>query len=363
LLMASLLVGVGGSGPLRGAQKAEARDRSVYEREDRGVEVLAQGPLLGELSHLDARQMDLQVLQMGGTRTVGWKLVEQKRMTSTGLLMDVLEEFIMGETRCDLKEEDRKLLGPDQKEPLACDSNNTTELVTWPQLRQMAAAIWRWGRRSNGTRVAMAGLGAGQVPNYLVRNCPNLARIDIAEIEPRIVEYAKRFFQVKESERLRIHVQNAWTFLEEAPLGHYDVFVMDASGSQLDFVMPRAIRLISSKLRPNGIIIINANEWQAVLPDWARKFILDLVAPFWHEIYSAVDVIVLLQTPAIGSLEKTAPPHVHEWYEMRPWMQHRGVGWAHLQLLASFACCWCCCQCLLSFVANARMRRKVRHSD
>lgn len=275
----------------------------------------------------------------------------------------------MGETRCDLKEEDRQLLGTGHSDPLACDCDNTTDLVTWPQLRQLAAGIWRWGRRSNGTRVAMAGLGAGQVPNYLVRQCPSLVSIDIAEIEPRMVEYAKRFFQVQEDNKLKIHVKDARLFLEEAPLSYYDIFVMDASGSQLDFIMPKAFRLIRSKLRPTGIVIINANEWQAILPAWARKWILDLVAPFWHEIYSAVDVIVFLQAPAIGALEDSVPLHVKEWFDMRPWIRHRGIGMAHFWFFVLTLPCACTvylCICWLYCSRQGRIRPKddpVDHTE
>ena len=61
-------------------------------------------------------------------------------------------------------------------------------------------------------RAAFVGLGGGRTASYLVDSFPQLG-MEIAELDPEVIRLAKKYFGVKESERLKIHAQDGRIFL------------------------------------------------------------------------------------------------------------------------------------------------------
>ena len=79
-------------------------------------------------------------------------------------------------------------------------------------------------------RMLVLGLGGGSLPMFLHKNFPQ-AIIDIAEIDPAVVAVAKKFFDVREDERLRIHLGDARSFVQASAPGRYDLILVDAYGA------------------------------------------------------------------------------------------------------------------------------------
>jgi len=103
--------------------------------------------------------------------------------------------------------------------------------------------------------------GAGfTFPREYLRAYPE-ATMDVAEIDPKMTEIARRFFRLQDDQRLAIYHEDGRTFLNRSPSGKYDVILMDAFGSlfsvpyQLTTV--EAVREFHRALDEEGIVIFN----------------------------------------------------------------------------------------------------------
>jgi spermidine synthase len=79
-------------------------------------------------------------------------------------------------------------------------------------------------------RVLVVGLGGGSLPMFLRKHYP-AAAIDVAEIDPGVVDVAKQFFGFREDERTRAHVGDGRQFIENVRQG-YDIIFLDAFGAR-----------------------------------------------------------------------------------------------------------------------------------
>jgi spermidine synthase len=75
-------------------------------------------------------------------------------------------------------------------------------------------------------RALVVGLGGGAFPSWLVRHDPTIA-VDVAELDPVVVDVARDFFFLPVSPRLAVHVADGAVFMARARAG-YDVVLLDA---------------------------------------------------------------------------------------------------------------------------------------
>ncbi|MFC7046858.1 spermidine synthase [Halobacteriaceae archaeon GCM10025711] len=75
-------------------------------------------------------------------------------------------------------------------------------------------------------RVLFIGGGGFSGPKRFVHEYPN-ATVDVVEIDPEVIDAAKEYFAVNESDRLRIHNEDGREFVENSDT-KYDVIVLDA---------------------------------------------------------------------------------------------------------------------------------------
>jgi len=79
-------------------------------------------------------------------------------------------------------------------------------------------------------RVLVVGLGGGSLPMFLRKHYP-AAEIDVAEIDPVVVDVAKQFFGFREDALTRAHVGDGRQFIENVRQG-YDIIFLDAFGAR-----------------------------------------------------------------------------------------------------------------------------------
>ncbi|MCY2950713.1 MAG: fused MFS/spermidine synthase [Planctomycetota bacterium] len=107
-------------------------------------------------------------------------------------------------------------------------------------------------------RMLVVGLGGGAMPMFLRRNCPE-AEIDIAELDPGVVEAAKGYFGFKEDERMKVFVGDGRKFIETVEK-KYDIIYLDAFGADS---MPRALatkefmEAVKGRLSEGGVVASN----------------------------------------------------------------------------------------------------------
>jgi spermidine synthase len=112
-------------------------------------------------------------------------------------------------------------------------------------------------------RVLIVGLGGGTLPRVLRKHYPD-AMIDVAEIDPRVVDVAKRYFGLVEDDHLRVHVGDGRAFIEAIGKPTYDVVMLDAFGG--DLVPPALatvefLRAVRAVMMPGGAVV--SNVWDA----------------------------------------------------------------------------------------------------
>ena len=107
-------------------------------------------------------------------------------------------------------------------------------------------------------RVLMVGLGGGAFSTLLRRHYPALW-IDAVEIDPVVVEAAKKFFAVREDARFRIHIEDGADFIGRTRHS-YDLIFLDAHTGD---VIPQHLASseffsrVKSKLSADGVAVIN----------------------------------------------------------------------------------------------------------
>ena len=110
-------------------------------------------------------------------------------------------------------------------------------------------------------RILVVGLGGGSLPMFLRKHYP-AAAIDVAEIDPGVVDVAKQFFGFREDELTRAHVGDGRQFIENVRQG-YDIIFLDAFGARdvpkhlttLEF-----LQITRRALKPGGVVV--SNVWR-----------------------------------------------------------------------------------------------------
>ncbi|MGH2403322.1 MAG: spermidine synthase [bacterium] len=107
-------------------------------------------------------------------------------------------------------------------------------------------------------RVLVVGLGAGSIPKRFGRDYPDVS-IDTVELDPTVVDVAKRYFEVKDDARQRIIVQDGRVFVRRSE-AKYDLIVLDAyfaEGIPFHLATKEFLELVRDHLTPGGIVVSN----------------------------------------------------------------------------------------------------------
>lgn len=110
-------------------------------------------------------------------------------------------------------------------------------------------------------RVLVVGLGGGTLPSFLRKHYPDAA-IDVVEIDPEVVDVAKKFFAFREDARMRVHVDDGRRFIESIRQHTYDAIFLDAFGTDsvpAHLTTQEFLRAVRRSLMPGGVVI--GNVW------------------------------------------------------------------------------------------------------
>lgn len=109
-------------------------------------------------------------------------------------------------------------------------------------------------------KILVVGLGGGAMPTFLRRNFPD-ATIDLAELDPAVMDVAKRFFFFAEDVNMKVHIGDGRNFIENCR-GGYDIIFLDAYG--IDYI-PYALAtrefLLAVKIKLSAEGIVVGNVW------------------------------------------------------------------------------------------------------
>ncbi|MDQ3875796.1 MAG: fused MFS/spermidine synthase [Actinomycetota bacterium] len=106
--------------------------------------------------------------------------------------------------------------------------------------------------------VLFIGLGGGSAPKRLWRDFPRL-RIQVVELDPVVVDVARRYFRLPRSPRLRVEAEDGRRFLA-ADDRRWDVIAIDAYFSDaipFHLATHEFLELVRSRLNPGGVVVSN----------------------------------------------------------------------------------------------------------
>lgn len=110
-------------------------------------------------------------------------------------------------------------------------------------------------------RILVAGLGGGVLPHTLHTLYPK-ARVDTVEIDPAVVDVAKRFFQYDPTGTQHVIVSDARVYIKRAIAAgkHYDLIILDAFNG--DYIPPHLmtvefLRECRKLLTDGGVLVAN----------------------------------------------------------------------------------------------------------
>jgi len=119
---------------------------------------------------------------------------------------------------------------------------------------------WLWNH--NIKRVLMAGLGGGSTQRAYQHYYPNVL-VDTVEIDPVVVDVAKKYFTVTETPNLRVHTNDARVYLRLST-NLYDVILMDAysttrygSSLPVQLTTKEFFQIARDHLGTNGVLAYN----------------------------------------------------------------------------------------------------------
>jgi spermidine synthase len=107
-------------------------------------------------------------------------------------------------------------------------------------------------------KVLLIGLGSGTIPKRFTRDYPDVS-VDSIELDPAVVDVARRFFEVREDARHRIIVQDGRVYLRRADV-KYDLIVLDAyfaEGIPFHLATKEFLEIVRDRLAPGGLVASN----------------------------------------------------------------------------------------------------------
>jgi spermidine synthase len=114
-------------------------------------------------------------------------------------------------------------------------------------------------------RVLMVGLGGGSMAKFLLRHFPD-CRLDVVESSARVVDVARRYFDLPQSPRLRVHTEDGARFVHALPAeARYDAILIDAftaDGVPATINQQGFLAACATRLDADGVLACNL---------WARR--------------------------------------------------------------------------------------------
>ena len=107
-------------------------------------------------------------------------------------------------------------------------------------------------------RILIVGLGGGSIPNFLHKHYPD-THIDVVDIDPLVVEVAKKYFAFRQDKTLRVHVADGRAFIEKCKKP-YDIIFLDAYGAEdIPYALATRefLRAVRKAVTPKGVVVTN----------------------------------------------------------------------------------------------------------
>lgn len=125
-------------------------------------------------------------------------------------------------------------------------------------------------------RVLIVGLGGGSMVHFMKHHDP-AAKVDVVEIDPKVVELAEKYFGVKTAGNVKVITEDAFAFFKAPGGDKYDVIYIDAflkpaadtdvTGVPLKLKTIEFYKDMQKKLSADGMVVFNMNPHDKIDKD------------------------------------------------------------------------------------------------
>jgi spermidine synthase len=125
--------------------------------------------------------------------------------------------------------------------------------IRYPDYMHLAMAI-----KPDAKRVLVLGLGGGAITKRFWRDYPDVS-VDSVEIDPVVVDVARKYFWLEEDERSQVFVEDARRYVQSSD-ETYDVVIVDAYYSDslpFHLTTQEFLAEVKSRLAPDGVLAYN----------------------------------------------------------------------------------------------------------
>ncbi len=149
------------------------------------------------------------------------------------------------------------------------------------------ATMLAWALKPKPKSVLILGLGGGAMPRFFYRALPE-AHIDVAELDPAVLQAAREYFDLPDDPRLQVQIGDGRKTIEQAQ-GGWELVVLDAySADDIPRHLATAEFLagVKARLAPGGVVAGNV---------WSREHntLYDSMARTWAATFSNFCIVTL----------------------------------------------------------------------
>ena len=188
--------------------------------------------------------------------TIFWLAMVSGIMASTGLARakNIFEKDTFYHRIRVEQDSEARYLYFDRTLQSAMNLNDPTSLrLLYPRFTSLGLTL-----KPDPKRVLIIGLGGGSIAKKYNHEFPSM-ELDVAEIDPEVIQVAKKYFYFQEGKNVRVHAQDGRLFLMRAPQ-RYDIILLDAyyaDAVPFHLTTREFFQIADSKLTSKGAVVVN----------------------------------------------------------------------------------------------------------
>ena len=188
--------------------------------------------------------------------TIFWLTMISGFMASTGLVRakNIFEKDTFYHRIRVEQDSEARYLYFDRTLQSAMNLNDPTSLrLQYPRFTSLGLTL-----KPDPEKILIIGLGGGSIAKKYNHEFPSI-ELDVAEIDPEVIQVAKKYFFFQEGKNVRVHAQDGRLFLMRAPK-KYDIVLLDAyyaDAVPFHLTTREFFQIADSKLTSKGAVVIN----------------------------------------------------------------------------------------------------------
>ena len=188
--------------------------------------------------------------------TIFWLAMISGFMASTGLARakNIFEKDTFYHRIRVEQDSEARYLYFDRTLQSAMNLNDPTSLrLQYPRFTSLGLTL-----KPDPKKILIIGLGGGSIAKKYNHEFPSM-ELDVAEIDPEVIQVAKKYFYFQEGKNVRVHAQDGRLFLMRARQ-RYDIVLLDAyyaDAVPFHLTTREFFQIADSKLTSKGAVVVN----------------------------------------------------------------------------------------------------------